>query len=177
MPAHPRGFTLYELLITLSLAAILVSLGVPAFSSMLARSRQAVEINSLFHAIHLARKESIVHRHVVSLCPSADGRTCRPGTDWSAGWIVFRNPGGESPPEVDDGDTIILTRAVPESIRISANRRSFTLRATVRRATNGTFVVCDAYERISPKGLVVSYTGRPRVADARPDGTPYRCAD
>ncbi len=177
MPAAPRGFTLYELLVTLALAALLVSLGLPAFSSMLARSRQAVEINALFHAIHLARKESIVHRQVVSLCPSTDGQNCLGSNDWSAGWIVFRNADADSPPEVDAGDTIILAHAVADAIRVTANRRGFTLRATVKRATNGTFVVCDRPGRIRPKGLVVSYTGRPRVAFERPDGKPYACAD
>lgn len=177
MPNARDGYTLYELLITLALAAVLVSLGVPAFSSLHARSRQVVEINSLFHAIHLARKESIVHRHVVSLCPSRDGQTCLATTDWSAGWIVFRNADGDMPPEVDAGDTIILTHAVADPMRVSANRYGFTLRATVKRATNGTFVVCDTLGRIHPKGLVISYTGRPRIADERPDGTPYRCAD
>jgi type IV fimbrial biogenesis protein FimT len=172
-----RGFTLYELLLTLGLVAMLVSLGVPAFGSMLARSRQAAEINALFHAIHLARKESVVHRQVVSLCPSADGQTCLPGNDWSPGWIIFRNNDRDSPPQVDPGEPLLQAHAVAESVRISANRQGFTLRATVQRATNGTLVVCDALQRVRPKALVVSYTGRPRVAFERPDGSAFSCAD
>ena len=37
-------------------------------------------------------------------------------------------------------------------------------------------VFCDRRGRIQPKGLVVSYTGRPRVAIATPAGKPYICA-
>ena len=177
MQLKRRGFTLYELLLTLGLVAMLVSLGAPAFASMLARSRQAAEINALFHAVHLARKESVVHRKVVSLCPSHDGESCLPGTDWSPGWIVFRNTDRDSPPRVDPGEQIVLAHSITESVRISANRSGFTLRATVKRATNGTLVFCDAKRRIPPKALVVSYTGRPRVAFERPDGTAYSCAD
>ncbi len=177
MPITRRGFTLYELLLSLALVAILVSLGVPSFATLLARSRQAVEINALFHAVHLARKESIVQRKVVSLCPSVDGLRCRPGTDWSSGWIVFRNADRDSPPQVDPGEVVILAHTVADNFRVSANRRGFTLRATVRRATNGTFVVCDSQNRVRPKALVVSYTGRPRVAGERLDGRPYSCAD
>jgi type IV fimbrial biogenesis protein FimT len=143
----------------------------------LARSRQAAEINALFHAIHLARKESIVQRQTVSLCASADGRTCAGGTDWSAGWIVFRNADSDSPPAVDAGEFVIQAHTVDPRMRIKSNRRGFTLRATVRRATNGTLVVCDAADRARPKALVVSYTGRPRVASERSNGTWYSCAD
>ncbi|MCG8370159.1 MAG: GspH/FimT family pseudopilin [Proteobacteria bacterium] len=172
-----RGFTLYELLMTVVLVAVLVSVGVPGFSAVLARNRQVVEINSLSHAIHLARKESIVHRRVVTLCPSADGRDCLATTDWSAGWIVFRNADRDVPAAVDPGETIILTHAVADRIRISSNRRSYSLRSTLKRATNGTLVVCDARGRVAPRALVVSFTGRPRVAAERRDGRPYSCAD
>ena len=177
MPINQRGFTLYELLLSLALVAILVSLGIPSFTVLLTKSRQTIEINALFHDIHLARKESIVQRQVVSLCPSIDGAQCHPDTDWSTGWIVFRNADKDSPPRVDPGEHVVLTHTVADGYRVSANRRGFTLRATFKRATNGTFVVCDRRNRIPPKGLVVSYTGRPRVAFERPDGRPYSCAD
>jgi len=172
-----RGFSLYELLMTLGLAALLLSIGLPSFTGTLARSRQTVEINALFHAIHLARKESIMRRKVVSLCPSEDSHTCLPGMDWSSGWIMFENADRDSPPRIDPGEVVLKTHRVSESVRIRANRRGFTLRATFLRATNGTFVVCDAQNRTRPKGLIVSYTGRPRVAFGRPDGTAYSCAD
>ena len=172
-----RGFTLFELLMTIALAAIVLTIGLPSFSGMLARNRQHVEINALFHAIHLARKESIRRHQVMSLCPSADRRTCSGSTDWSSGWILFNNSDRDSPPQVDPGEAVVLAHAVEESLQITANRRAFTLRATFRRATNGTIVFCDRVGRIAPRALVVSYTGRPRVAAARPDGTPYICAD
>jgi len=177
MRLQHSGFTLYELLMTLGLAALLLSIGLPSFSSLLARSHQAVEINALFHAFHLARKESIMRRKVVSLCPSRDGESCLAGKDWSAGWIMFENTDRDSPPRVDLDETIILAHEVTDSIRISANRQGFTLRATIKRATNGTFAVCDARNRTAAKGLIVSYTGRPRAAYERPDGRPYSCAD
>lgn len=176
---HPtqRGFTLYELLMTIGLTALVIGIGLPSFSGTLARSRQAIEINALFHAIHLARKESIMRRKVVSLCPSEDGISCTPSRNWSSGWIMFENSDRDSPPRVDPGEIVLQTHRVADSVRIDANRRGFTLRATFLRATNGTFVVCDSEERTRPKGLIVSYTGRPRVAFERPDGTPYSCAD
>jgi type IV fimbrial biogenesis protein FimT len=177
MRRQPGGFSLYELLMTLALAALLVSIGLPSFSSLLARSRQAAEINALFHAFHLARKQSIMRRQVVSLCPSRDGKSCLAGKDWSPGWIMFENSDRDSPPRVDPGEVIVRAHDVADSVRIMANREGFTLRATFKRATNGTFIICDTQNRVAARGLIVSYTGRPRVAFARPDGRAYSCAD
>lgn len=177
MPRDNSGYSIYELLLTLVLVSILASLGLPTFSATLAKSRQTSEINALFHAIHLARKESIRRREVMTVCASADGLSCGPTRDWSVGWILFNNADRDSPPQVDPGESVVLAHRVTETIEVVANRRAFTLRAIFRRATNGTLVVCDRHERVPAKALVVSYTGRPRVATERIDGAPFSCAD
>lgn len=171
------GYTLYELLLTLAIAAVVLTIGLPSMGEVVARSRQSAEVNALFHAVHSARKESIMRRLVVSLCPSADGRQCQSGTDWSAGWIMFENRDRDEPPNVDANEPVLQQHAVDPAIRLTANRRGFTLRATVLRATNGSLVACDQAGRIPPKALVVSWTGRPRVAQVNTNGQPYACAD
>jgi len=172
-----RGYSLYELLMTLTIMAVLVGIGLPSFAGIAARSRVHVEINALFHAIHLARKESIMRRRVVSLCPSSDGLQCEPGRDWSAGWLMFENADADVPPWRDDGESLLQVHRTDDMVRITANRRGFTLRATQKRATNGTFVVCDRAGRAVPTALVISYTGRPRVTQKTTAGQPYSCAD
>lgn len=114
-----------------------------------------------------------MRRRVVSLCPSLDGKVCAQSTDWSSGWLLFYDPAGTG----WTGDGIVTRHTVSESVRIVANRRLFTARGTQKRATNGTFVFCDRRGRTSPKALVVSYTGRPRVAERRVDGSAWSCAD
>ena len=164
------------MLVTLTLIAVLAGLAIPSFAGMAARNRIAVEIDALFHAIHLARKESIMRRQVVSICPSDNGTTCGDRADWAAGWIMFNNRDRDSPPQRDPGEPLLRVHFVADAVMITANRRTFTLRATQKRATNGTFVVCDRQARAAPKALVVSYTGRPRVALRTIRGEPYQCA-
>ena len=177
MNAREHGYTLLELLLTIAIAAMLLTLGLPSFSALKARSAQRVEINALFHAAHLARKSSVMRKQVVSLCPTADGESCHPGRDWSGGFLVFENSDRDEPPELDDGEILLHRHLAGPTVKITANRRGFTLRATFRRATNGTLVVRDRAGRVAPKALVISYTGRPRVADSTPRGEPYFCAD
>jgi len=159
MPRLNSGYSLYELLMTLTLAAIIIGLGLPSFAGITARNRQHAEIN------------------VVSLCPSIDAISCNPGRDWSTGWLMFANHDADEPPRIDAGEPLLQAHTVGENVKITANRRGFTLRATQKRATNGTFVVCDTAGRIAPKALVVSYTGRPRVTLKTTRGDPYACAD
>ncbi len=177
MTTRNQGFTLFELLTTLLLVAIIMSIAIPSFSATLARQRQRVEIDALFHAIHLARKESIMRRKVISICPSANGSRCEARENWSAGWILFENKDRDSPPRVDPGEPVLVTHRVSDRVRIRANRSAFTLRATFLRATNGTLVFCDEDAEIIPRALVVSYTGRPRVASHTADRELYSCAD
>jgi type IV fimbrial biogenesis protein FimT len=182
MPFRPiartsRAYTLYELLLTLALIAVLAGLGIPSFSRMTARAAMHTEINALFHAIHLARKESVVRRRVVSLCPSSDLTQCVAADDWSFGWLMFENSDRDWPPERDPAEPLLQAHRVHPNVRITANRRGFSLRSTSQRATNGTFVVCDRSARTDPVGLIVSYTGRPRAARKTPGGAAFSCAD
>ena len=177
MRARDSGYSLLELMMTIAVAAMILTLGLPSFSALKARNTQRVEINALFHAVHLARKGSIMRKQVVSLCPTADGLTCNPGRDWSGGFLMFDNSDRDEPPELDDGEILLYRHLASPSVKIAANRRGFTLRATFLRATNGTLVVCDRAGRVSPRALVISYTGRPRVAERTPGGAPYSCAD
>ncbi len=169
------GWTLFELLVTTLTIAVLVVVAVPSFGDMLARQRQRAETDALFHAVHLAKKASITRNRVVSLCPSTDLETCNPGRDWSAGWLMFVNSDRDEPPAVDVGEKILRRHRVDDSVIVRVNRRGFSFRSTNRRATNGTFVVCDRQDRIPPRAVVVSFTGRPRVAEKTTRGALYDC--
>ena len=179
MPFRPTtgGYSLYELVITVAVVALVMALGVPSFGKMLADHRLKVEVDALFHAIHLARKESIVRRRAVTLCPSADGWNCLQGFDWSSGWIMFVNLDRDAPARRDLGESVLQQFSVSLHNEVVANRRSFSFRTTALRATNGTFIFCDKARRAAPRALIVSYTGRPRVSRNDTRGRPYQCAD
>ncbi len=89
-----KGFTLYELMITLAVGAIIVSVGVPGFSSMVQNNRAVTHSNDLITALNLGRSEATRRGVPIQVCSSTDGATCSGSTDWSTGWIV-RRPGGE----------------------------------------------------------------------------------
>lgn len=54
-----RGFTLVELLVTMSILAVLLALGVPAMGTYLQNSKLASATSSLYSAVQTARTEAI----------------------------------------------------------------------------------------------------------------------
>jgi len=169
------GYSLFELIITIGVVAVVISLGVPSFGKMVADHRLRVEVDALFHAVHLARKESVLRHRAVTLCPSRDGLNCLPGTDWSAGWMMFVNLDRDAPATRDANEPVLQRFVASTGNQVTANRSSFSFRTTELRATNGTLIFCDVARRAEPRAVVVSYTGRPRVSRNDRSGNAYEC--
>lgn len=98
--AKAQGFTLVELLTTLVVVVTMLSLGVPAISSLRDSGELAAVSNSLMGAVNLARSEAVTRGVPVTICKlKADENpaviACEDettATDWSAGWLVFEDP-------------------------------------------------------------------------------------
>ena len=119
------GYSLLELVMTLTLFALILTLGVPSFGAIIANHRLRVEVDALFHAVHVARKESIMRRRVVTICPTDDGLVCRPGSDWSGGWMMFVNFDHNWPAVREAGEPVIKWFKTHPDNQIVGNRRSF----------------------------------------------------
>ena len=145
--------------------------------NIVADHRLRTEVDALFHAVHLARKESVLRRRVVTLCPTLGDRDCRDDNNWSAGWMMFVNLDRDLPAARDPGEPILQEHSVNEQSQVLANRQSFSFRSTELRATNGTVIFCDRAGRTEPRALVISYTGRPRVTRNDRRGKPYKCPE
>jgi type IV fimbrial biogenesis protein FimT len=103
--ARSPGFTLLELLITMSIAAILLTLAVPSFRYVTNSNRIAGEVNGLLGDLQFARAEAIKEGRTVTVCVSTDGQNCAGSTTWQSGWIVFSDPTDVG--VVDPGETIL----------------------------------------------------------------------
>jgi type IV fimbrial biogenesis protein FimT len=71
----------------LTVAAILLGVGVPSFIDTIRSNRATTNINELSTGFAIARSEAIRRGANITVCRSTDGATC--GADWADGWIVF----------------------------------------------------------------------------------------
>jgi type IV fimbrial biogenesis protein FimT len=81
-----RGFTLVELMITLAVAAVLLTVAVPSFQAVFQNNRLVSQVNELVTAINLARNEAIKRGVNVTLRAETGG--------FQNGWCVNLLGGG-----------------------------------------------------------------------------------
>jgi type IV fimbrial biogenesis protein FimT len=102
------GFTLIELMVTIAVLSILITIAVPSFSSIIASNRVTTTTNDLFGSLTQAKSEAIRRGNRVTICPSTDGVSCQTGTTtWAVGWITFLDTSRDTNPVVDAGENIL----------------------------------------------------------------------
>jgi len=157
-----RGFTLLELLIALSIAAILLGIGLPNFQSMMAESRISAQYNSLVGSLYHARSEAVKGAADVTVCPKneIDGMQCGGITDWQNGWIVFYdrlNVPSEATAVIESPDDIIAVQPAIKGLNTISSFGSTTnvvsnvaninyvryLQNGSSSLTTGSIVICD----------------------------------
>lgn len=158
-----QGFTLPEILVTLAVIVILITMTAPSMQGLIINQRVASATQEVFTAIHLARSEAIKRQRTVSLCSTVDGISCdEDDSGWENGWLIFTDSDADG--VLEDGDEVLRVEdAQNEQIIISWNQGgalSFNSRGQTNLA--GTFEVCADGE---VRAVIISRTGRPRVEE------------
>jgi len=177
-----QGFTLFELIITLAIAAIVVGVAAPSFSNMIQDNRLSSQSLDFVAALNLARSEAIKRRTQVTLCKSADEQDCVAdggSTDWGQGWIVFVESITVNQ-ERDPTEPILRVHGnLAGNNRLTGNNNftdaiSYLPSGDTAGLGNGTLTLCDSRndDAISP-AIVINTTGRPRLT--RVDQTLMTC--
>ena len=164
MPARAKGLTLSELLVAIAVAALLVTLGLPAFMGTFERVRVHGAFSALTASLASARLAAVSRGRAVSVCPSRDGKLCRRDLIWEEGWIVFVDPARNGVPS---GADAILQHVIPSLSGISI--RSTVGRHLVRYQPSGfsagsnvTLRLCRTADRQELGKVVVNNGGRAR---------------
>jgi type IV fimbrial biogenesis protein FimT len=85
------GFTLLEMVVVMTIVAILVGIGAPSYRSVTTSNRISGEINGLLGDMQYARSEALKEGQIVTICSSTDGINCG-NAAWDQGWFIFSDP-------------------------------------------------------------------------------------
>ena len=175
-----KGFTLLELMMTLGVAAIVMTVAVPNLNAFKMNAKRSATINEMVSSIHFARSTAVTRNARVTVCASADSANCN-STNWEDGWIAFVD--NDSDQAVDADEIIIRASEGMEGITVdSANfADSFMFRPNGRImsstiATNsGEFTFCDRRGADEARVLIVDIAGRPQTSHYLSDGSAPNC--
>ena len=136
---NSSGFTLIELMVTIAVLAIIVSIAAPSISTQLANQRVKATTTTLANALKEAKAESIIRRQNVTL--SYDN-TSDPRVITITG---------------SNGSTIASYNYTAQStIEPSSSATTVVFEPSKRVTTQRTFTICDVNNIASPRQIVVS---------------------
>lgn len=166
------GFSLIELLVMSTIAALLAAVAVPSFAGFLATQKSSGAVSRFAGSLNLARSEAIKRNGRAVLCKSADGGACSQSGGWEQGWVVFHDANNNA--QLDAGELLVqhsgglspgyrLNGNMPVSryVSYSANGSAKLLSGAFQA---GTFTLCPPLgSGVVPQKIILSGTGRPRV--------------
>jgi type IV fimbrial biogenesis protein FimT len=179
MKRRSRGFTLMELMITLTLAGVLLGIGVPSFRDFMRSGRLTGAANETLIAVVAARNEALRRQMTVSVCPSADPAAVAPTCVGAAtqGFISFVDTNNNC--QRDAGEDIVATVMVHSEVKTQHNNNCMTFGSNGFRLvvagqpTTSHAIFCDikgntlrypAGTDSWARGIEVLPTGRPAVS-------------
>jgi type IV fimbrial biogenesis protein FimT len=162
-----NGFTLLEMLLILSLMAILAGLPLGGYTRLAEVLRLQMATQRLVSSLQFARTEAILRNTRVTLCRSADGLHCAQAGGWEQGWIVFVDSShdGQMLPE----SRLAVVAAQPPGVTIVGNSPlqayvSYNALGSPRRWNDalqmGRFTLCAGRRG---RQIIFNRTGRIRV--------------
>ena len=138
-PLSARGFTLLELLVTITIAATLMAVAIPSFNGFIRGARITSPSNELLTAIYLARNEAIKRRATTVFCFSTTPNATLPdcaGTG-AQGWVVWVDVANPAVPSANDRNGVVNAG---EPILLRHEAIATTVTAKTVPAGNGHYV-------------------------------------
>jgi len=160
------GFSLIELMLTIVLVSLLLTLGVPSFNALLRTISLNTQANNFVAAINLARSEAVRRNTVVTLSASADNLALH---HWEAGWQIWVDGNGNG--TLDNGE---LLRGFPDMETGTLSSDTSLLRFNSEGFLDGRTQLARVFS-LRPDGcrdeaardIAITAAGRPSITEAR----------
>ena len=174
-----------ELMVTLSVLAILMVVAIPSFQAMIASSSLSTASNDLLTTFAQARSNAIRRGARVTVCKSANGAQCTTTGNWEQGWIMFNDDDHSTTnPNVDTGESITFTAPALSSGLVMKANLDYVSYASDGQPKNmngspyfGTIRICSTAESLSndkrARDLVLNSAGR--IIIKRPSSIAAAC--
>jgi len=159
-----KGFTLVELMVSITILAILSAIVIPNFNEFVIKVRVDNEISQLHRLLLVARNSAINSNNNVTVCPLDNDLQCT--TEWQGTISVFIDNNNNDRLDTNINETVIrLKEAVKLGDKLQYGLRRFRLKyaptgRTIGFGSNGTFKYCPKNYEDFARAIIVSTSGR-----------------
>lgn len=138
--ATNEGFTLIELMVTIAVLAIIVSIAAPNISTQLANQRVKATTATLVNALKEAKAESVIRRQNINVVYSSTAKT-----------IVLQNTSNTvlSTYSINSKSTISISPETVTTVTFQPNKMT-------SNSTQVTYTICDSNTAASARQVGVS---------------------
>lgn len=110
-----RGFTLIELMVTVSIASILMLIAVPSFITFQRNAELTSVANKFITSVNAARGEALKRGVSAVVVPLNNG------ANWNVGWVAFVDKAKNQTYNSAAEGTVAVQQAVPGGITVTGN--------------------------------------------------------
>lgn len=164
-----RGFSLIEMLVVMTILAILLGIGVPNMAQYFASNRLNGASSDLFAMLNLARSEAMRRGQMISMRHNGTAGS----RDWNSGWSMFVDADGDG--VLDAGEEVVRQGAASTGTVTMFSSAAFATAITfdgggrLVGGNGGVFVICDGPNLVvngeaRSRALLVNPSGRVRLA-------------
>jgi Tfp pilus assembly protein FimT len=159
-----KGFTLLELLTSLTILMVLITIGMPALANFTVKLRVDREISILHRMLVFTKNTAINSNTFITICPLNDSNACT--TDWHLTLTVFSDHNKNKQFEPLKQEAILQIKGpieVTDKLQYGKGRTALVFGPTGHLAIwggNATFKYCPLDSEDKNRGIVVSRAGR-----------------
>ncbi len=160
------GVTLIEMLVTMSVVVILLTVGVSGMTTLVKLNTRVTEVNTMIGHLNFARAQAIMRAADVRVCPvdpedpAAGCSASADGSSWSNGYAVALVDADNNTLEV-----LRLQEPIEHLAVDSGRRKAFEFRDD-GTGINGTITFCDTRpDGVDGASIIVSSLGRVRKVE------------
>lgn len=152
-PRPLAAFSLIELMVTLGVIAIGLTLAIPSFRTMVMNNRISTSTDAFANALNYARNTALTLAVTVKVCPvgAANSVTC--GASWANGWLVA------TVPTTGVGTLLMSQQNGANDATVSSGTSIVNFDAQGLASTQSNFAICDSRGSTYARSVQVLPTG------------------
>lgn len=156
------GFTLLELMVTISIMAIIAGVAVPSYQNLIENNLMRTASHAFYDSLVLARSEAVKNNLPVAVCKSANSSSCATSGYWDGGWLVYIDADADG--VFDSSESVLQSHSALSQLTLRATDADldqvvYQADGTQRIAAN--FNVCIDDDTTRGTNIRIGLTGRP----------------